>query len=147
LHKAKLKSNGMLSVGKIWGLEELMALEVASVRVCPYDRDTHPKPAQPQAFAITLGIRSYLWQTDSPAEQINFLVALVRSFRLFTGNRALRTVGFDVRPESTGSPPPYSVPRIDENASRHVRGSLSSCASSDYSALAPTSTPVALDVS
>lgn len=93
LHKSKRNSNGTFSIGKTWGLEELMALEVA----------------QPQAFAITINARSYYWLTDNAREQVDFLVAVVRCYRQYTA-RDLRVIGFQVT-EVPNAPPPYVVPR------------------------------------
>ena len=79
VHKSKRNSNGTFSIGKTWALEELSAIEVA----------------EPQAFTITLNGKEYRWQIESPREQVDFLVSLVRSFRLYT-RKDVRVLGFQV---------------------------------------------------
>ncbi|KXN85680.1 Exocyst complex component 1 [Leucoagaricus sp. SymC.cos] len=71
IHKSKLNNNGSFSVGKTWRLAELRGLQVVA----------------PLTFNITLS-RTYKWQTESPTDQSNFLVALVRLFRQITGGAA-----------------------------------------------------------
>lgn len=77
IHKSKLNNNSTFSVGKTWKLSELRGLQVIT----------------PLAFNITLS-RTYKWQTESQADQNNFLVALIRLFRRVTrGAAPLRLEG------------------------------------------------------
>ncbi|XP_006453994.1 hypothetical protein AGABI2DRAFT_61670 [Agaricus bisporus var. bisporus H97] len=71
LHKSKHNNNGSFSVGKTWRLAELRGLQALG----------------PLAFNITLS-RTYKWQTESAIDQNNFLSALIRLFRQFSGTSA-----------------------------------------------------------
>lgn len=96
IHKSKLNTNGSFSVGKTWSLEDLRGVDV-------YD---------PTTFSITLA-RTYRWTTDSPIDQTNFIIALVRLFRNVTrGTRPLQLVGLTdpdaPRPQHAPQPPMFT---------------------------------------
>ncbi|KAF4605051.1 hypothetical protein EYR40_003834 [Pleurotus pulmonarius] len=69
IHKSKLNTNGSFSVGKTWRLAELHGIQVLN----------------PLAFNITIS-RTYRWQTESQADQANFINAIIRLFRQITNN-------------------------------------------------------------
>ncbi|KAF9456160.1 exocyst complex component, sec3 subunit [Collybia nuda] len=79
IHKSKLNTNGTFSVGKTWRLAELRAIQVVN----------------PLAFNITLS-RTYRWQTENQADQLSFLEALVRLFRLVAPRAPLHLEGLSV---------------------------------------------------
>ncbi|KAJ6574943.1 exocyst complex component sec3 subunit [Mycena capillaripes] len=78
LHKSKLNSNSSFSVGKTWRLPELRALQVVN----------------PLSFNITLS-RMYRWQTENPADQSQFLEALIRLFHTVAPNANLQLDGVE----------------------------------------------------
>ncbi|KAJ6509372.1 exocyst complex component Sec3-domain-containing protein [Mycena vitilis] len=93
LHKSKLNTNGSFSVGKTWRLPELRALQVVN----------------PLSFNITLS-RMYRWNTEEPADQSQFLDALVRLFHTVAPDAPLQLDGFGNslpgrQPLQNGNPP------------------------------------------
>ncbi|KAF9447806.1 hypothetical protein P691DRAFT_670723 [Macrolepiota fuliginosa MF-IS2] len=116
IHKSKLNNNGSFSVGKTWRLVELRGLQVIA----------------PIAFNISLS-RTYRWQTESPVDQSNFLIALIRLFRQITGGATQLNLEGVADPDGaegllTGILAPYqapsTVPAIDNGRSqRNLRPS------------------------
>ncbi|KAJ7783605.1 exocyst complex component Sec3-domain-containing protein [Mycena maculata] len=101
LHKSKLNTNGSFSVGKTWRLPELHGLQVVN----------------PLSFNITLS-RTYRWQTENPADQSQFLEALIRLFRIVSPDSTLKLEGVDDVPR-TGRPPVQNgTPRRPANNER-----------------------------
>ncbi|KAF7339614.1 Sec3-PIP2-bind domain-containing protein [Mycena sanguinolenta] len=76
IHKSKLNTNGSFSVGKTWRLSELRALQVVN----------------PLSFNITLS-RTYRWQTENPADQAQFLEAMIRLFHTVAPDAPLQLDG------------------------------------------------------
>ncbi|KAJ6519655.1 exocyst complex component sec3 subunit [Mycena sanguinolenta] len=78
IHKSKLNTNGSFSVGKTWRLSELRALQVTN----------------PLSFNITLS-RTYKWQTENPADQAQFLEAMIRLFHAAAPDAPLQLDGVE----------------------------------------------------
>ncbi|KDQ30968.1 hypothetical protein PLEOSDRAFT_1036431 [Pleurotus ostreatus PC15] len=93
IHKSKLNTNGSFSVGKTWRLAELHGIQVLN----------------PLAFNITIS-RTYRWQTESQADQANFINATIRLFRQITNNSVPLQLEGMQDPDAAPAPAPTTTP-------------------------------------
>ncbi|KZT02419.1 uncharacterized protein LAESUDRAFT_730167 [Laetiporus sulphureus 93-53] len=90
IHKSKLNSNGLFSVGKTWKITELRGIEVTS----------------PTSFNVTMA-RTYRWQTEDPRNQTSFVASLIQLFHTVTsGSAPLQLKGVRVPDAPSSSRPP-----------------------------------------
>ncbi|ORY34282.1 exocyst complex component Sec3-domain-containing protein [Naematelia encephala] len=84
IHKAKRNNNLSFSRGKTWHLEDMRALEVIS----------------PTAFALTMTIRRYQWQTERAKDQLHFLNSIVKVYKTYTKGELPELINFQPPPPS-----------------------------------------------
>jgi len=124
MHKAKRNNNGSFSKGKTWGLEDLRQVEVVTVSHRPlidlqrvlstHFPSSKTSSSQPQTFALTMTSRTYIWQTERPRDQLNFLSTTCKVYRKYTQGRlpALLNLNFSLDDDngSTQSAGPSPAP-------------------------------------
>lgn len=93
LHKAKRNANMTFSKGKTWNLEDLKAIKV-------HDQQT---------FELTMSSRSYVWQTERPVDQHQFLTTSCKVYRKYTQGKTPTMINFDINDGPGGSMSPDSV--------------------------------------
>ncbi|KAJ7099628.1 exocyst complex component Sec3-domain-containing protein [Mycena crocata] len=123
LHKSKLNTNGSFSVGKTWRLPELRALQVVN----------------PLSFNITLS-RTYKWQTENPADQADFLEALIRLFHTVSPESSLQLEGIEDFVPSARQPIQNGKP-VGSRRLPNPRAATPSQSENDYEQRIPSPPP------
>ncbi|TQN72181.1 Exocyst complex component 1 [Colletotrichum shisoi] len=91
MHKTKENTNGSFSIGKIWNLDDLSAIESFTG---PPANPTFREWAGDTGFTVTIG-KPYFWNAQSDKEKKFFIASLVKIYGKYTGGKVPELSGFD----------------------------------------------------
>lgn len=78
MHKARGNDNGTFQIGKTWNLDDLQKVQET-------DR---------KGMIVTL-VKPYYWTMESPKDKYNFVSALIKVYKKYTGGRMFDLANFD----------------------------------------------------